>query len=480
MAAGLDGSAETLLSVEALMQPDSCESCHSGHYREWASSMHAYSTQDPIFLAMEARGQELTGGELGPFCVQCHAPLAVALGLVQTGADLAELEDPSLGSVNCYFCHTVSGVPTSFANPLDLPANNPLILEEGTSVLRAGLKEAESAGAHEVAYSELLDGRELTSAAMCGACHDVVTPAGLHLERTFAEWEITPTADPQSNRAGQNTCNDCHMLARQAPAARVAERSLPIRTVHSHLFEGVDVALTTHPDQDIQKLAIQCAMRTAALINSLQVSPADGSLTIVAETPIGHGFPSGATQDRRAWLEITITDRAGNVRQIGHVPEGVPLVQALALEENARMVTYYDEMFDADDAPTHNFWEAASMTQRTLPAPGTAGGHTQVHRVPVFNPAAPEDTWPARIEVTMYVRPVGLDVVQDLLDSGHLQDEALLEAIPTFEVTGAHVYWDMTEHALWDEVRAPVPDGLRCPAQYRCELYPEECAEDEG
>ena len=30
-----------------------------------------------VFLAMNERGQRETGGQLGPFCVNCHAPLAV-------------------------------------------------------------------------------------------------------------------------------------------------------------------------------------------------------------------------------------------------------------------------------------------------------------------------------------------------------------------------------------------------------------------
>jgi hypothetical protein len=39
--------------------------------------MHAYAAEDPVFLAMNARGQRETQGALGAFCVNCHAPLAV-------------------------------------------------------------------------------------------------------------------------------------------------------------------------------------------------------------------------------------------------------------------------------------------------------------------------------------------------------------------------------------------------------------------
>ena len=39
--------------------------------------MHAYAAEDPVFLAMNARGQRETKGALGDFCVKCHAPMAV-------------------------------------------------------------------------------------------------------------------------------------------------------------------------------------------------------------------------------------------------------------------------------------------------------------------------------------------------------------------------------------------------------------------
>jgi len=65
---------------EQLLDAETCRACHSDHYREWAGSMHAYASQDPVFLAMNRRGQAETHGELGTFCVGCHAPLALREG----------------------------------------------------------------------------------------------------------------------------------------------------------------------------------------------------------------------------------------------------------------------------------------------------------------------------------------------------------------------------------------------------------------
>ncbi len=64
-------------TAEQLRDPTQCKSCHATHYADWSRSMHAYASEDPVFLAMNARGQRETGGKLGTFCVQCHAPVAV-------------------------------------------------------------------------------------------------------------------------------------------------------------------------------------------------------------------------------------------------------------------------------------------------------------------------------------------------------------------------------------------------------------------
>src|SRR5688572_9748953 len=100
------------------MDPETCKTCHPKHYREWSGSMHAYASDDPVFLAMNARGQEEVA-TLGDFCVQCHAPMAVRTGATTDGLNLAELPR-HLKGVTCYFCHTVSAVEGTHNNPLVL------------------------------------------------------------------------------------------------------------------------------------------------------------------------------------------------------------------------------------------------------------------------------------------------------------------------------------------------------------------------
>ena len=62
---GPDTYQEPPLTLERLQDPEACKVCHPGQYAEWSGSMHAYASFDPLFLAMNRRGQRETGGELG-------------------------------------------------------------------------------------------------------------------------------------------------------------------------------------------------------------------------------------------------------------------------------------------------------------------------------------------------------------------------------------------------------------------------------
>src|SRR5262245_18261235 len=107
------------MSRAELLSPGACRTCHPRHYQDWSGSMDAYATDDPAFLAMNRRGQEETGGQLGDFCVKCHAPMAVREGLTTDGLNLESLPREYKG-VTCFFCHTADAVEGDHNAPLRL------------------------------------------------------------------------------------------------------------------------------------------------------------------------------------------------------------------------------------------------------------------------------------------------------------------------------------------------------------------------
>jgi hypothetical protein len=181
-------SGPALLSEAELMDPEACASCHPSHVAEWSMSMHAHASSDPVFLAMNKRGQEETGGTLGDFCVKCHAPVASALGLTKNGDGLESLPTYAQG-VTCYFCHSVADVSADH--------NNGLVLADD-GVLRGPIEHPVKGAAHRMKYSALHDRLRPESSDLCGSCHDVVLDNGLALERTALEWRASAFAPGQA------------------------------------------------------------------------------------------------------------------------------------------------------------------------------------------------------------------------------------------------------------------------------------------
>jgi hypothetical protein len=310
-----------VVDIDALRDPETCRDCHAKHVEEWEGSMHAYAAEDPLFLAMNARGQRETDGALGDFCIKCHAPLAVAYGLTTDGLNLDEVPAQMKG-VTCYFCHSVAAAAGDHNNPL-------VLMEDGA--MRGGIAEPEKSGVHRSLYSPLHDRGDLRSANLCGSCHDIVTPAGVHMERTFAEWRESLYSDPEK---GALSCGQCHMRGRDDVVATVD--GAPTRRVHSHAFPGVDVALTDFPHREEQRALIQREL-DFTLGAQICVEEFPGSTEILIDlenVAAGHSWPSGSAPDRRAWVEIVAYAGDQVVWTIGDVADDEALVDYVADNPN--------------------------------------------------------------------------------------------------------------------------------------------------
>ncbi len=447
------------------MNPETCRGCHPNHYREWKSSMHAYAAEDPIFLAMNARGQR--EAKLGKFCINCHAPMAVREGATTDGLNMAQVPQ-QLHGVTCYFCHNVTAVHGDNNNPLELADD---------TTMRGGIKDPKRSSAHGVGYSKLHDSGELDSSQLCGSCHDIVTPSHVNLERTFAEWRNSLYSHAG---AAAVSCGNCHMESRDGLAAYDAEVSVPTRKVHLHLFAGIDTARTTFPDQDVQRAAVACQLRASVL---LALCPApDGTFQVSIETLAGHAFPSGAAQDRRLWLDFVAYDASDKVLyQSGVVPAsevvGKPLGTA-GYDPNLKV--FHDTLYDLRGNETLMFWEAASSAAHPdgyasvlLPQAKTKVLSEHTVQLPTFS--VPQ--LPARVRVQMHVQPVAREVLDSLVQSGDL-DASIVGKLETLTPTGTIVEWQASD-GYSQCISQALPDDLDCPNDYLCKLYPEltQCAQ---
>ena len=398
------------LTREELQDPQSCAQCHPDAFREWSGSMHAYAAEDPVFLAMNRRAQRESGGAVGDFCVRCHAPVAVAEGLTTDGLNLAELPAKVRG-VTCFFCHSIDSIEGDHNAPMKLASDG---------VMRSSIQDPQETPAHRSAYSELHDRDLLGSSRTCGACHDIVTPAGAHIERTFHEWKGT-VFNKAPNGA---TCGQCHMP--QGTAQEPVAIGGPQRWRHAHSFPGVDVALTEFPERETQKSLIQQSLdqtlQTGVCVQSL--GSASRVRVILDNAGAGHGFPSGSAPDRRAWVEVVATANGQPVYESGVVAAGEDVTKVV----DPDLWLLRDCLFDAQGAKVHQLWQGADYDSNTLP--GTASldptdpKSAQRHFVRSYpGPDRSFTAAPDRVTVRVHLQPVGFDVLDDLVDSGDLDRE---------------------------------------------------------
>lgn len=425
------GEVQPALTREELLKPESCKQCHTAHYEQWSGSMHAYAADDPVFLAMNRRGQEATNGTLGPFCLNCHAPMAVREGQITDYANLDTVPQ-HLKGVTCYFCHNAVDV--------GIEHNNANLVLSNDNVMRGPIRNAKEPSTHKVAYSSFHDGVTADSSLMCGTCHDIVTPNGLHLEQTYKEYTES-IFSVQGGLGTFDTCQGCHMPFAKGGKRPIAESTgrpgelVAARDFHPHLWPAVDVALTdSWPHDQAMRSAVGACELPSALSASVSLERDPGPLgelkvTMSAET--GHHFPSGAAQDRRLWVELIAYDETMNeLYRIGEIgPQ-----QVEETREGEHPCLFREWLWDAAGEHTHDFWEAATKTGKLMPFASSAGaalGHTASCQF--RPPIALATTPPAFVDLIMQMRPMGIDVLQDLVSTGHLTPDVVTR-MPTFTV----------------------------------------------
>ena len=430
-------------SVERLQDPNTCLDCHAQHYKEWSGSMHAYASDDPVFIAMNKRGQRETNGELGTFCINCHAPMAVLNGTI-TADNAAEFDPnqlaPSERGITCYFCHNVEKVTKDHNNGLVLAMDQ---------TMRGGAKDPVDNPAHNSAYDTKLMKGTTNNSEMCGSCHDIVLPNGVAIERTFQEWKEGVFSRPDSKL----TCSACHMKPTDGVIADREGLSVVSRPLgfHEHTFPAIDQALTPWPETEAQAKGIQEILDPS--IGIIGPKPRTGTrspggicldppgiLTVrVDSLNLGHSFPSGSAFDRRVWLEVTAY-RADDsiVFQSGKVPDGMDPEEI----NDPRLFGLWDRATKSSGMPAHFFWEVAAVdTSKTLKGSVTfdpndpAFDHSMTARYNIAN-----YTEIARIEAQLFIRALPFETLRSLVASGDL-DPAVIGQLKTLTSDFAKSTW---------------------------------------
>jgi len=198
--------------------------------------------------------------------------------------------------------------------------------------------------------------------------------------------------------------------------------------VHGHAMPGVDLgagsAQTSTLVREFLGGAIASTLCVVPSTNGAQVSVTlDNAL-------VGHAWPSGATHNRRAWVEIVAYSAGASVYSSGVVAPG----EAVTASANPPLLILREELFDDAGAPTLFMWNAQTA-QSSLLAPATADP-ANATRTATVNVPAGVDRVTARVEV----RAVDHDVADDLVRSGDLAPDVAAN-LPTLTVDATVLEW---------------------------------------
>jgi len=206
---------------------------------------------------------------------------------------------------------------------------------------------------------------------------------------------------------------------------------------------GLDVALTEFPFRQEQLEEIQKNLDSA--LDALLCVSFDELATDIVVTleniAAGHKWPSGASADRRAWVEVVAKKDGEIIFDSGVIKEG----DAVSENEGPDMWSFRDWLFDADGNHTHMFWEVQSYESQVLPAPtalsATDPNYTKTHVSRTFHL---DGVAPDEVSMRIHLRPIGLDVIDDLIESGDL-DSAIRAKIPTFTLGATELVWKSSD-----------------------------------
>jgi hypothetical protein len=292
---------------EDVMGAKRCSACHKQIADEWKESMHARADTELLYARVVGEFRKEYGFEASNWCAGCHSPLRLARG--ELNEKVATVRQPN---VDCIVCHSIRKTNDPIGNNnYDLAIAEPGGHQLGkTNALSDQLLLMQPA-----AHRSLWNGSFIRSPEFCGVCHRQVLPdflsggrGGLVLQGTFDEW--AKSKYNSADKSVRRTCQDCHMPAAAGLASDLGDKR------PSHLFLGgsIDVARINGAHNSYaegKKFLAKAA--TITVTPSGRVETGIDLSVSVTNSGAGHNLPTGVTDLRQVWVELTVTNDAGDV-----------------------------------------------------------------------------------------------------------------------------------------------------------------------
>ena len=334
-----------------------CMACHNGLTTSsgenvsigssWRGSMMANSARDPYWQASvrrEVLDNPQRRGEIEDACSICHMPMMRYQAMVdgREGQVFAHLPIANgdkdaralaADGVSCTLCHQIVGAKLGDTASF----NGGFVVDE---LMAAGqrpifglydIDDGRQRIMHSAAGYAPTRGDHIRSSELCATCHTLFTsthgPGGTEVARLpeqvpFLEWKHSVYPE-------RSSCQSCHMPVVAEPIAIASVLGHTRERLARHDFRGgnffmlgmlqrysSELGVTAQPEEleaGVRRAISLLERETARLtIDSLHTTAGRLAATVVLRNQTGHKFPT-AYPSRRAWLHVTLRDRAGVV-----------------------------------------------------------------------------------------------------------------------------------------------------------------------
>lgn len=387
--------------ARSLAGSESCgtSNCHKEIYDEWAVSAHRYSAMDPAFQKVQTVMGEQNGPESTRYCGGCHDPISLFSGAKNLFNKNLTNEVGYQEGVSCIACHAIkeTDVKGNAAYVMSQPRRYVFEFEaESGSVARAVRDFL--IRSYPRYHVETLQHKLFKSPEFCAACHkqfideEINRVGWVQLQNQFDNWRKS-----RWNHPGDPTqtieCRECHMpLTASRDPGRGDDldynRSTSDGKHRSHRFLGANQFIPSALDLPGANEHVRLTekwLRGEIAIPEIADKWRDGPavpielvapLTATAGQPItlqavltnnkpGHDFPTGPLDIIQAWVELSVTDQAGNVVFRTGQRDSAHFIAPGSFMLKAEPVDQYGNLIDR-----HNLWEMVGVRYRRALYPG--------------------------------------------------------------------------------------------------------------
>jgi len=371
--------------------------CHEQIVEEWQVSAHRWSAMDLGFQRIQTEMAKQNGPESTRYCGGCHDPISLFSGTKNIFAEnLTGLAGYNEG-VSCLACHSI--------RKTDLEGNANYIVAQPARYLFE-FDEQPSAlflrdfliRSYPRQHMEDLSKRLFKTPEYCAACHkqfidqEVNNVGWVQLQNQYDNWRKSRWNHP-GDPARTIECRECHMplVDSRDPASGDEldyNRTAADGKHRSHRFIGANQVMPallklpgadrqielTHKwlrgEYEIPEIADKWSRGPAVSINLIAPETATPGeelavKAVITSNKVGHDFPTGPLDIIQSWIELTVTDAAGNeVFRTGQVDER-HFIQPGSFMFKAEPVDQYGNLIDR-----HNLWEMVGVRYRRSLFPG--------------------------------------------------------------------------------------------------------------